>query len=68
LGIEVKRSSEGLLLTQEGYAKDVTKRVGMGVCKTMNTHMAVSKKLSILDGEKLGPVDSTQYRSIVGAL
>jgi hypothetical protein len=30
--------------------------------------MATSEKLSVHDGEKLGPGDSTRYRSIVGGL
>lgn len=33
LGIEVKRTSEGLTLTQERYAADVLKRSGMHLCK-----------------------------------
>jgi transposase InsO family protein len=68
LGIEVKRGNEGLLMTQERYARDVLKRSGMDKCKPVETPMSSVEKLSIHSGEKLGHDDSTNYRSIVGAL
>jgi len=68
LGIEVKRSRDGLLLSQQRYATDVVKRAGMGKCKPINTPLASSKKLSATDGVKLGPDDATRFRSVVGAL
>jgi hypothetical protein len=37
-------------------------------CKPVSTPMSMSEKLSLQGGEPLGPNDSTQYRSIVGAL
>jgi hypothetical protein len=37
-------------------------------CKSINTPMSTSEKLALHEGEQLGPNDSTQYRSIVGAL
>jgi hypothetical protein len=37
-------------------------------CKSINTPMSTSEKLVLHEGEQLGPNDSTQYRSIVGAL
>jgi histone deacetylase 1/2 len=66
LGIEVKRPKDGIVLSQERYATDILERVNMSNCKPINTPMATSEKLSIHDGEKLGPRDST--RSIVGGL
>jgi histone deacetylase 1/2 len=70
LGIEVKRESggSGLTLTQERYATDILKRFGMFKAKPVDTPLSSSEKLSIEDGEKLGPDDSTRYRSMVGAL
>ena len=62
LGIEVKKMTDGLLLTQERYASDVLKRVGMINCKPANTPMSTSEKLSAHEGIPLGPEDS-----IVGA-
>jgi histone deacetylase 1/2 len=67
LGIEVKKVHDGILLTQQKYTSDLLQRVGMLGCKPMNTLMS-SDKLSINDGILLGPKDSTEYRSIVGAL
>jgi histone deacetylase 1/2 len=68
LGIEVKRISNGLLLTQEKYATELLEKVGMTKCKTAPTPLSSSDQLSLHTGTPLGPEDSTQYRSIVGAL
>jgi hypothetical protein len=68
LGIEVKRTSEGILLSQEKYAAEILKKVGMMNCKPVSTPMTVSGKLSAHDGVILQPQDVTKYRSVVGAL
>lgn len=68
LGIEVKKNSQGLVLSQERYATEVLKRVGMAKCKPTNTPLSTSEKLSSTQGAVLGQNDATQYRSIVGAL
>lgn len=68
LGIEVNRAHNGIMLTQEKYASDLLKRVGMTDCKPVTTPLAVNEKLSASEGTPLGPNDATQYRSIVGAL
>jgi histone deacetylase 1/2 len=68
LGIEVKKVNNGLLLTQEKYATDLLDRVGMRSCKYAPTPLSFSEQLSLTDGTPLGSEDSTQYRSIVGAL
>jgi len=68
LGIEVNKVSDGIILSQEKYASDVLKRVGMSDCKPVNTPMSTSEKLSVHEGDLLGPSDATQYRSMVGAL
>jgi histone deacetylase 1/2 len=68
LGIEVKKCSNGIVLTQEKYAKDLLKRVGMSLCTTCPTPLSTSEKLSLTDGIPLGSEDSTAYRSVVGAL
>jgi histone deacetylase 1/2 len=64
----VKRDHKGLLLSQERYANDIVQRVNMNKCKPISTPLSTSEKLSVYDGEKLGPQDATRYRSIVGAL
>jgi histone deacetylase 1/2 len=68
LGIEVKKTTNGLLLTQEKYANDLISRVGMSHCTPCPTPLSSSEKLSLVDGTPLGPEDSTKYRSIVGGL
>jgi histone deacetylase 1/2 len=68
LGIEVKHTSDGLLLTQEKYTNDLMSKVGMVGCKAAPTPLSSSEPLSLHEGTPLGPDDSTQYRSIVGAL
>jgi hypothetical protein len=66
LGIEVNKIPEGILLSQEKYTNDLLKRVNMNTC--MNTPMSTNEKLSFHEGDKLRPIDSTLYRSIVGTL
>jgi histone deacetylase 1/2 len=68
LGIEVKKTQTGLLLTREKYAADLLAKVGMKDCTTSPTPLSSTEKLSLTEGSPLGPDDSTQYRSIVGAL
>jgi histone deacetylase 1/2 len=68
LGIEVKKISDGLLLTQQRYATDIIRRANMGKSKPVDTPISTIDKLSLSDGVRLGPVDSTRYRSMVRAL
>ena len=68
LGIEVKQLKDGILLSQEKYANDILRRVGLENCKPVNTPISTSEKLTIDIGEALGPDDATNYRSVVGAL
>jgi hypothetical protein len=68
LGIEVHKVSDGIVLTQEKYASDLLQIVGMGDCKPVASPMSISEKLLVFEGSPLGQHDSTQYRSIVGAL
>jgi histone deacetylase 1/2 len=68
LGIEVKKIRDGLLLSQQRYAADILARSGMSKCKAIDTPLCSTEKLSAFEGNPLGPVDSTKYRSMVGAL
>jgi histone deacetylase 1/2 len=68
LGIEVERLEDGLVLSQQRYATEILAKAGMKNCKPISTPMCTSEKLSIESGEKLGPEDSSKYRSMVGAL
>ena len=68
LGIEVNKTQDDILLTQEKYAKEVLQRVGMMDCKPVSTPLSTSEKLSAHEGSLLGSKDATNYRSVVGAL
>lgn len=68
LGIEVKRSTDGLTMTQERYAADVVKRAGMNLSKPVSTPLSTIEKMSTNEGTLLGADDATRYRSVVGAL
>lgn len=68
LGIEVKRSKDGLVLTQQRYAADILARSGMSKCKAIDTPLSSTVKLSAYEGRALGPDDATRYRSSIGAL
>lgn len=68
LGIEVKKVKDGLLLSQTRYAADILLRSGMSKCRAIDTPLSSTEKLSAIEGNVLGPEDSTKYRSMVGAL
>ena len=68
LGIEVKKVKDGIVLSQEKYVSDVLKRAGMMNCKISNMPLSTSEKLAKEEGEPLSAEESTNYRSVVGAL
>jgi hypothetical protein len=68
LGIEVHRTSDRIHLSQAKYTTDILNRAGMSSCKGVTTLLPSNSKLSVQDGESLGPEDVTKYRSMVGAL
>jgi histone deacetylase 1/2 len=68
LGIEVHKVDDGIVLNQTKYAQDVLARVGMTHCSGSPTPLSSSEKITAREGDLLGPEDSTNYRSMVGAL
>jgi histone deacetylase 1/2 len=68
LGIEVKRGTDGLVLSQGRYAADILTRIGIDKAKSVDTPLAVSEKIRLTDRTILGAEDATHYRSVVGAL
>jgi hypothetical protein len=46
LGIEVTKTTYGIMLTQKKYALDLFKKVGISECKPVATPMSTSEKLS----------------------
>jgi hypothetical protein len=68
LGINVKRTSSDLILSQEKYVDDILKRTGMDRCAHADTPLSSMEKLSVVGGEPLSSEDASKFRSIVGAL
>lgn len=56
LGIEVKRSADGLVMSQARYAMDVVKHAGMDKSKLVETPLSISERLSATEGTSLGPM------------
>jgi hypothetical protein len=68
LGIEVTNISDGIMLSQGKYVEELLKKTCMFSCKPAWTPLSTTEKLSSHIGDSLGPVDATNYRSIVGGL
>ncbi|KAK2980800.1 hypothetical protein RJ640_029877 [Escallonia rubra] len=65
LGIQVKKISDGILLTQEKYIEDLLKETNMATFKPCSTPLVVSPSLSKTMGDLLP--NSEQYRQVIGA-
>ena len=65
LGVSITSSSAGLFLSQRQYMLDILECAGMQDCKPCSTPVDTCAKLSS-DGPPVA--DSTQYRSLAGAL
>lgn len=68
LGIEVILKEGELILTQRKYISDLLKKENMLSCKSADTPMSSSDKLSKIQGETLSEPDTFMYLSTVGAL
>jgi hypothetical protein len=68
LGVQVTRTKNVLVLSQDQYARDVLWRAGMYHCKPVKTPLATSTKLWVSAGTPLEAEDSSKYRSIMGGL
>jgi hypothetical protein len=68
LGIEVKKVTDEILLTQEKYASDILHHAGMLLCKPAPTPLSTLDKLSAHGGDPLEPDVVTKYHNTVGAL
>ncbi|KAK3039330.1 hypothetical protein RJ639_028730 [Escallonia herrerae] len=66
LGIEVQRRDDGIFISQEAYAKEVSKRFTMENYNSISIPIEVEKKLS--RHIKEGPIDQTLFRSLAGSL
>jgi hypothetical protein len=66
LGICVKTTTNGLILSQEQYAADLLSRAHMSTCNACIIPVDTKSKPSITDGKSLE--NPTEYRSLAGAL
>ena len=64
LGIEVKQEDKGILITQDGYAKEVINKFKMDDSNMVGTPMECGIKFS--KHEEENKVDPTLYKSPVG--
>jgi hypothetical protein len=71
LGIKVKCTNQGLMLSQEKYVSDILTRASMTTCKEVVTPLSTNMKLVAHGGGEGGSLsfdDATKYHSIMGAL
>jgi hypothetical protein len=68
LGIEVTKINDDIMLSQHKYAMELLQRARMIGCKPVQTPLSTSEKMLAYTGELLGPLDATNYRSLVGRL
>lgn len=66
LGIEVARTSEGLILSQHKYTLDILEDSGLTGCRPSSFPMEPNLKLD--KGEEEEKIDASQYRRLVGCL
>jgi hypothetical protein len=66
LGMEVIPTTTGLFLSQHKYIRDLLTKLNMHGAKAVITPLSTTTVLKLLDGTS--SVDSTEYRSIIGAL
>ncbi|XP_076899988.1 protein ARABIDILLO 2-like [Bidens hawaiensis] len=66
LGIEVSRSSQGILLSQRKYVLDMLTEYGLLGCKPVDTPMLPTRKLLPEEGDPMK--DPERYRRLVGKL
>ncbi|MCO5591816.1 hypothetical protein L7F22_045808 [Adiantum nelumboides] len=66
LGLEVIRTTEGILLSQRQYALDMLSKYGMADCKPISMSLDINTKLSAHDSDVLK--DLTMYHSSKGRI
>jgi len=65
LGLEVTQKEKGIFISQSGYAKDILERFKMESCNPVSTPVENGVELR---KSKVGNVDPTYFKSLVGSL
>ncbi|XP_075096457.1 uncharacterized protein LOC142174542 [Nicotiana tabacum] len=66
LGLQVKQSQKGTLISQQNYIKELLKRFDMEASKVIDTPIAITTRLDM--DEPGFPINQTMYRGIIGSL
>nr|XP_016439335.1 PREDICTED: uncharacterized mitochondrial protein AtMg00810-like [Nicotiana tabacum] len=66
LGLQVKQTPRGTMISQQKYIKELLKRFEMESSKIIDTPIATATRLDM--DEHGSPVNETMYRGIIGSL
>ena len=66
LGLQVKKSNDGIFISQSKYAKNLVKKFGLDLAKHMKTLVGTYDKLS--KDENSVSIYPTLFRSMIGSL
>nr|XP_016445951.1 PREDICTED: uncharacterized mitochondrial protein AtMg00810-like [Nicotiana tabacum] len=66
LGLQVKQSQKGTMISQQKYIKELLKRFDMETSKLIDTPIPTATRLDM--DEPGSPVNQTIYRGIIGSL
>lgn len=66
LGIEVLQHKDGIILSQERYAKKILSETGMGECNAVQSLMEFGLKISKANEE--GGIEEKDYQRSIGCL
>ena len=66
LGLQIKRTSNGAMIHQQKYIKELLKKFGMDSSKPIDTPISPSTKLVMNDGSP--SVEERTYRGMIGSL
>jgi len=66
LGLQIKQTSNGTMVHQQKYIKELLKKFGMDSSKPIDTHVSPSTKL-VMD-DRSPSVEEKLYRGMIGSL
>ena len=66
LGLQIKQTSNGTMIHQQKYVKELLKRFGMELAKPIDTPISPSTRLVMDDRSPL--VEEKSYRGMIGSL